>query len=67
MMDRAMRGLRHAIAALAGQGDDVIVDDVTFDPEEAEDYRRLNMLPVTAAEAAVQICKSFSVLTAGAV
>ena len=57
MMDRVGRRMRHAIAALAGQGNDVIVDDVMFDPEEeAEGYRRLNTLPVTAAEAAAQIC-----------
>ena len=33
---RAMRGMRHAIAAMAGQGNDLIVDDVIFNDEIAE-------------------------------
>ena len=41
VMARAMNGMRHAIAAMAQQGNDLIVDDVMFDPEEAEEYRRL--------------------------
>lgn len=38
--ERAMRGMRHAIAAMAGQGNNLIVDDVTFGDEIAE-YRAL--------------------------
>ena len=37
---RAMRGMRHAIAAMAGQGNNLIVDDVIFNDEIAE-YRAL--------------------------
>ena len=37
---RAMRGMRHAIAAMAGQGNDLIVDDVIFSDGIAE-YREL--------------------------
>ncbi len=41
VMTRAMRGMRHAMAAMAGQGNDLVVDDVMFGPEEAEEYRHL--------------------------
>ena len=37
---RTMRGMRHAIAAMAGQGNNLIVDDVIFNDEIAE-YRAL--------------------------
>lgn len=37
---RALRGMRHAIAAMAGQGNDLIVDDVLCDGELPE-YRTL--------------------------
>ena len=37
---RTMRGMRHAIAAMAGQGNNLIVDDVIFDDEMPE-YREL--------------------------
>ncbi|HTU54988.1 MAG TPA: chloramphenicol phosphotransferase [Acetobacteraceae bacterium] len=33
---RVFRGMRHAIAAMAGQGNDLIVDDVLVGPERAE-------------------------------
>lgn len=33
---RTMRGMRHAIAAMAGQGNNLIVDDVTFNDEISE-------------------------------
>jgi chloramphenicol 3-O phosphotransferase len=33
---RVFRGVRHAIAAMAGQGNDLIVDDVLTGPERAE-------------------------------
>ena len=33
---RAMRGMRHAIAAMAGQGNNLIIDDVIFNDEIAE-------------------------------
>jgi chloramphenicol 3-O phosphotransferase len=35
-----MRGMRHAIAAMAGQGNNLIVDDVIFNDEISE-YRKL--------------------------
>ncbi len=41
VMDRAMRGMRHAVAALAGQGNDLIVDDVMLGRGEAAEYRSL--------------------------
>jgi chloramphenicol 3-O phosphotransferase len=41
VMARAMRGMRHAIAALADQGNHLIVDDIMFDPAEATEYRAL--------------------------
>jgi chloramphenicol 3-O phosphotransferase len=37
---RAIRGMRHAIAAMAGQGNNLIVDDVIFNDEISE-YRAL--------------------------
>jgi chloramphenicol 3-O phosphotransferase len=37
---RTMRGMRHAIAAMAEQGNNLIVDDVVFNDEIAE-YREL--------------------------
>ena len=37
---RTTRGMRHAIAAMAGQGNNLIVDDVIFSDEIAE-YREL--------------------------
>ncbi|MGX9142964.1 chloramphenicol phosphotransferase CPT family protein [Mesorhizobium sp. 128a] len=33
---RALRGMRHAIAAMAGQGNNLIVDDVIFNDEISE-------------------------------
>ena len=41
VMQRAMRGMRHAIAALAHQGNDLIVDDVMLGRGEAQEYRDL--------------------------
>ena len=38
---RAMHGMRHAIAALAGQGNHLIVDDVMLGEGESAEYRRL--------------------------
>lgn len=39
-LDRLMDGMRHAIAAMAARGNNLIVDDVFWDGEERE-YRRL--------------------------
>jgi len=41
VMERAMRGMRHAIAALAHQGNDLIVDDVMLGRGAAQEYRDL--------------------------
>ena len=41
VLTRLMNGMRHAIAALAGQGNSLIVDDVMFGGDEAAEYRRL--------------------------
>jgi chloramphenicol 3-O phosphotransferase len=38
---RAMRGMRQAIAAMAGQGNHLIVDDVMIEPGEDGEYRAL--------------------------
>lgn len=41
VMARTMRGMRYAIAALAAQGNDLVVDDVMMEPSEADEYRAL--------------------------
>jgi chloramphenicol 3-O phosphotransferase len=41
VMDRAMRGMRRAIAAMAAEGNDLIVDDVMLGRGEADEYRAL--------------------------
>lgn len=41
VMEAAMRGMRQAIAAMAGQGNQLIVDDVILDPADEADYRAL--------------------------
>lgn len=41
VMDAAMRGMRRAIVAMAGQGNNLIVDDVILDPADEADYRAL--------------------------
>lgn len=41
VMERLLEGMRHAVAALAQQGNSLIVDDVMFSGGEAEAYRRL--------------------------
>ena len=41
VMARTMRGMRHAVAALAAQGNDLIVDDVMLQAAEAAEYRTL--------------------------
>ena len=41
VFERAMRGMRQAIAAMAAQGNNLIVDDVMIGGGEAEEYRSL--------------------------
>ncbi len=41
VMTRTMRGMRHAIAAMAAQGNDLVVDDVMLGVAEADEYRAL--------------------------
>ena len=41
VMERTMRGMRCAIAALASQGSDIVVDDVMIRGAEADEYRAL--------------------------
>jgi len=41
VLQRAMRGMRHAIAAMAAQGNDLIVDEVMLDAASALEYREL--------------------------
>ena len=36
-----MRGMRHAIAALADQGNNLIVDEIMIGPQKAQEYREL--------------------------
>ena len=38
---RALRGMRHAVASLAAEGNNLIVDEVMFGPETAQEYRAL--------------------------
>jgi chloramphenicol 3-O phosphotransferase len=40
-LERLMRGMRAAIAAMAAEGNNLIVDDVMFGSGEAAEYRRL--------------------------
>jgi chloramphenicol 3-O phosphotransferase len=41
VMQRAMRGMLHAIAAMADQGSNLIVDDVILDGVRAQQYREV--------------------------
>lgn len=41
VLGRAMRGMRHAIAAMAAQGNHLIVDEVMLEPASAAEYRAL--------------------------
>lgn len=41
VLERAMRGMRHAVAAMAEQGNDLIVDEVMFGSDKAREYRTL--------------------------
>lgn len=41
VVERAMLGMRHAIAAMAAQGNDLVVDDVMTRPGEDQEYRAL--------------------------
>jgi len=41
VVQRTMRGMRHAIVAMAAQGNNLVVDDVMMRREEAQTYRAL--------------------------
>lgn len=41
LLRRAMRGMRHAVAAMAAQGNDLIVDEVMIEESALRDYREL--------------------------
>ena len=41
ILERAMRGMRHAVAAMAGQGNNLIVDEVIIEARVAQEYRDL--------------------------
>jgi chloramphenicol 3-O phosphotransferase len=41
VLERAMHGMRHAIAAMAQQGNNMIVDDVMLSSREQQEYREL--------------------------
>ena len=41
VVEQALRGMRHAVAAMAAQGNDLIVDDVIIDGARAAEYRAL--------------------------
>jgi chloramphenicol 3-O phosphotransferase len=43
---RALRGMRHAVAAMAGQGNSLIVDDVFWEDEKAEYVELLSTFEV---------------------
>lgn len=41
VLERAMRGMRHAVAAMAAQGNNLIIDEVIIQARTAQDYRDL--------------------------
>lgn len=41
VLERVMRGMRHAVAALAEQGNNLIVDEVMIGPHKEQEYREL--------------------------
>ena len=41
VLERAMQGMRHAVAAMAGQGNDLVVDDVMIGAAAMTQYRTL--------------------------
>ncbi len=41
VLDRAMRGMRHAVAAMAAQGNNLVVDDVMIGDGQGREYRAL--------------------------
>ena len=41
VLQRAMRGMRHAVAAMAAQGNNIIVDVVMIEAQTAQEYRDL--------------------------
>ncbi len=41
VLERAMRGMRHSIAAMAAQGNNLIVDEVIIQAETLQEYRHL--------------------------
>lgn len=41
VLQRTMRGMRHAIAAMAAQGNNLVVDEVMLDAAQAQEYRAL--------------------------
>ncbi len=41
VLEHAMRGMRHAIAAMAAQGNNLIVDEVMIEARTAQEYRDL--------------------------
>ncbi|MBV9835111.1 MAG: AAA family ATPase [Alphaproteobacteria bacterium] len=41
VLSRTMRGMRHAVAAMAAQGNNLIVDEVMLDDAPAQEYRAL--------------------------
>ena len=41
ILERAMRGMRHAVTAMAEQGNNLIVDEVMIEARIAQDYRDL--------------------------
>ena len=50
VLERAMRGMRHAVAAMAEQGNNLIVDEVMVGAEATQEYRAL-LRPFVAAPA----------------
>ena len=41
VLERAMRGMRHSILAMAAQGNELIVDEVMIGPDKVDEYRAL--------------------------
>jgi chloramphenicol 3-O phosphotransferase len=61
LVTRMLAGMRRSVAAMASQGNNVVVDDVMFEPGEDEDYRavmRGHDLKIVALHAPLEVIES---------
>src|SRR5215831_9588367 len=59
--ERALRGMRRAVAAMAAEGCNMVVDEVIFDPAVVADYRALlapHDLHVVAVHASLEVLEA---------